>query len=188
MELFNRVYFEADKDAPGGDADNKAADKSGRTFSQDEVNAIVLKAVEKETAKVLQKSEQKLNEIREAEKLKGMTEAERIQHENDTLKGKLKEYETAQLKNQVKLTLSEKGLPGDIADYLHVDDAEKAKSAIDFLSGYVAKEKEPLQAKITELEAKLNAANLRGAPPKAAIQPNQPDSVMSDIFKKLKGD
>lgn len=117
-------------------------------------------------AKINAKAEKKIQEIKEAEKLKSLSAEERAQAELEIANQKLKEYERKELSTQYKLELTSKGLPKEFAEYVNVADAEQAKKSIDFLSGYTEKIIKEKDAKIKELEEELKNIKLRGPIPK----------------------
>lgn len=149
-----------------------------------EQQELVNKIVARELAKVQTKTEKRIAEIQEAEKLKNMSEEERRQAELESYKKKVAEYEKQHLISQFKVELSEKGLPAKYADVIPVGDAEQAANAVKFLSDYVAEIKTQYEAKITELETQLKNAGLRGAPPKS-ITPAPAEDGVSAKFREM---
>lgn len=130
---------------------------------QEFINSLIAK----EYKKINDKAEKKMQEMAEAEKLKNMTDAERMQAELKAAKEKIANFERQQLINQYEIELAEKGLPKEIAKYIPVSEAEAAKEVVDRLGSYRASVEEPLKTKIAELEEELKNASLRGYPPKS---------------------
>jgi len=163
--MFNKIYYEANTGADGGGATTPqpTTEPVARSFTQDEVNALMAK----EKAKFEKVTQSKLAEIEEAQKLASMSEAERDKAEKAKLKEELNQYKNEKLATQFKLELSSKTLPPDFADFIPVQDAEKAKAAVDFLAKYKTDIASVLQKEIDDLKQQLTNANLRGVTPKA---------------------
>lgn len=129
-------------------------------------------------AKFEAKAEKKAKEIEQAEKLKGMSEQERVKEELKIEKEKRQALENEKLVNQFKIELTTKGLKGDFADLIPVQDAEKAKKAVDFLSEFKTEIETPYIEKIKNLEEQVRNATLRGTTPQIvgnkAIAPKMP--------------
>jgi hypothetical protein len=136
--------------------------KPAKTFTQEEVNALIAK----ETGKVEARISKKLSDIEEAEKLKTMSEAERHAAELKKRDEKIAEYEREKLTAQYKAELATKGLPPEIADVLPVANAEAAAAAIKGLQKMMSEKDKAIK----DLQEQLNNANLRGKPPQAPTQ------------------
>lgn len=142
------------------------------TFTQKQ-QEFINNLIAKEYKKINDKAEKKIQEMAEAEKLKNMTDAERMQAELKAAKEKIANFERQQLINQYEVELTAKGLPREIAKYLPVTDADSAKEVVDYLGSYKTAVEEPLKAKITELEEELKNANLRGFIPRSVGTDNK---------------
>ncbi len=112
------------------------------TFSPEQ-QEYVNKIVARELKRMQDKTDKKILEIQEAEKLKNMSEEERRQAEIEGYKKKIADYEKQGLVNQFKTELATKGLPSEYADFIPVADAEQASKAVKFLEDYSAKIKAP---------------------------------------------
>lgn len=179
MYQWNKFY-EAETGLPNGGegvpqlkTEPKTEPKPDKTFTQEEVNALVAK----EKAKYEKVTAAKLQEFEEAQKLAKMSEAERQAIEFKKMQEKLQEYESKDLVNQFKLELTNKKLPSDFAEHIPVGNAEKAKAAVDFLSKYTDEVMAPLNARIEELTKQLKNASLRGEPPKSPSGTAAPKSI-----------
>lgn len=108
--------------------------KAEKTFTQDEVNAMIEKRLAREKAKA---EEQKA----EAEKLASMNAEEKLRYEyekkNAELEAKLKEFNAKELKQESISILQEKGYSVEssrkLAELLNLTDAETAKASIETL-------------------------------------------------------
>lgn len=119
----------------GGDGDEGKGNEGGeKTFTQDEVNRILKRELEKR-----EKSYQKkIDDARtEAERLARMSEQERAEHERAQreadYENRIKELERRELSTQVREMLIEKGLNPEFTQLIPMENAETAKAAIDNL-------------------------------------------------------
>lgn len=170
FQNWHKTFYELDTGTKSGGGTEPikaeptpAEPKPIKTYTQEELNAIIAK----EVGKVEKITQSKLKELEEAERLKGMSEAERQAAELKKAREELNQYKNEKLATQFKLELSNKTLPPDFADFIPVADAEKAKAAVDFLAKYKADITSVLQKEIDELKQQLTNANLRGVTPKA---------------------
>lgn len=155
---------------------------------EDKLKEASRKAYERAEKRVEERTAAKLKEIEEAEKLKSMSESEKQEAILKQYQAKIAEYEQKELKSQFKIELSESGLPQEYADIIPVNDADKAKEAINFLKNFKASLIEPYEKRTKELEAQLKAAQLRSPAPRATdsslIQSASP--IFADAFNKIK--
>ena len=111
--------------------------KQVKTFTQDDVNSIVAKRVDK----LNKQWEEKFNALEESIKLQSMSEAERQEHDytkrladlearEKALADKENAYNKQQYHNEIESQLKAKGLPTDMADLLVGFDAETVASKI----------------------------------------------------------
>lgn len=114
------------------------------------------------------KANAKLKEIEEAERLKNMSESEQQAEKIKRYEARIAELEGERLKNQFKIELSNAGLPNELANFIPVQDADKAKDAIDFFKKFKAEMANEYEKKISELETQLKSAQMRTPAPKAA--------------------
>lgn len=139
------------------------------------------RVIAREYAKMQKKAEAKIEEFKEAERLKNMSDAERQSAELETARKRIAEFERERLVQQYSVELAEKGLPKELAELIPAQNAESAKKAIDYLANYKAQVEKPLSDRIKELEEEIKNANLRGTPPKAASGTGVVDfNAMSD--------
>lgn len=176
--------------APAAQAANATEQTdTGKVEFTPEQQAMLEKILAREAEKVQRRTEKRLQELQEAEKLKNMSDADRTVAELEQARQKLAEYEREKLAVQYAVELAEKGLPKELAAVIPVTDAEQAKAAVDALANLKKQTEAPLLAKIDELEKQLKNTNLRGTPPKApfaAAKTENASPVFQDIFKKLK--
>ena len=111
--------------------------KAEKTFSQDDVNNIVSKRVDK----LNKQWQEKFNALEESIKLSQMSETEKVEHEYNkriqaleerekALQEKENAYNKQQYHNEITSQLKAKGLPVDMADLLVGFDAETVASKI----------------------------------------------------------
>lgn len=115
--------------------------KEVKTFTQDEVNEIVKKRLEREMKKAAAKQA-------EAEKLAKMNEDEKQQYELDQWKSKAeqaeKKLEALQMRSEARRMLADKGISvsDEQLDLVVSNDAETTSANIDKLAALVAQTKE----------------------------------------------
>lgn len=138
---------------------NENTEKKGEnTFSQDDVNNIVKREIEKEKKRHAEELEQRLAE---AERLSKLDADQRAKEEFEIAKNQLAEQTEAlrqkELKIQARSELAEKGLPTELADILPLESAEVMSKAIDSIAKGVQ----------TATEARVNE-RLKGIQPSGA--------------------
>lgn len=117
----------------GGKDDKDNKDKGGKTYSEEEVNALIDKVVGQKFAK-WQKEQKKATD--EAAKLATMTAQERAEHERDELQKQLDEYKKqASMAEMAKEARkigkeAEVNIPDDILNIIIADDAETTKKSV----------------------------------------------------------
>ena len=120
-----------------GNVETTPQDTKEKTFTQDDVNSIVSKRVDK----LNKQWEEKFNALEESIKLQSMSEAERQEHDyskrladlearEKALQEKENAYNKSQYHNEITSQLKAKGLPTDMADLLVDFDAETVASKI----------------------------------------------------------
>ena len=120
-----------------GKVETTPQDTKEKTFTQDDVNSIVSKRVDK----LNKQWEEKFNALEESIKLQSMSEAERQEHDyskrladlearEKALQEKENAYNKTQYHNEISSQLKAKGLPTDMADLLVDFDAETVASKI----------------------------------------------------------
>ena len=169
MEMENQVVSEQNT----GIVETEPQDvKQEKTFSQDDVNNIVAKRVDK----LNKQWEAKFNALEESIKLSQMSEQEKAEHEYskriadlEAREKAIQERETAyskqQYHNEITSQLKAKGLPTDMADLLVGFDAETVASKISAMEQSFATQVN------SSIEAKVKAsANVPTTPEKQAKQ------------------
>lgn len=135
MEMENQVQV---SEQMTGEVETVPQDtKAEKTFSQDDVNNIVSKRVDK----LNKQWQEKFNALEESIKLSQMSETEKVEHEYNkriqaleerekALQEKENAYNKQQYHNEITSQLKAKGLPVDMADLLVDFDAETVASKI----------------------------------------------------------
>lgn len=135
MEMENQVQV---SEQMTGEVETVPQDtKAEKTFSQDDVNNIVSKRVDK----LNKQWQEKFNALEESIKLSQMSETEKVEHEYNkriqaleerekALQEKENAYNKQQYHNEITSQLKAKGLPVDMADLLVGFDAETVASKI----------------------------------------------------------
>lgn len=102
-----------------------------KTFTQDELNAIIDKRLERERKDAQARIDKA---VTEAQKLAKMNAEERAEHERQELQKKLAEREAEvtkrELRAEAKSQLSDKGLPVELAEVLPYTDADTTNAAL----------------------------------------------------------
>lgn len=130
LQLFAEQAEEA-QDTPKAD-ETEQATPPAKTFTQDELNAIIEKRLERERKDAQARIDKA---VTEAQKLAKMSADERAEHERKELQAKLAAREAEitkrELKAEAKSQLTDKGLPIELADMLPYEDAESTNAALD---------------------------------------------------------
>jgi hypothetical protein len=153
------------------------ATPTAKTFTQDELNAIIDKRLERERKDAQARIDKA---VTEAQKLAKMSADERAEHERQELQKKLSEREAEitkrELRAEAKSQLSDKGLPVELAEVLPYTDADTTNAAL------VAVEKvfrQAVEKGVTE--------RLKGNAPKVSQPAPQTPSVDDEIRKAVFG-
>jgi len=148
-----------------------------KTFTQDELNAIIDKRLERERKDAQARIDKA---VTEAQKLAKMSADERAEHERQELQKKLAEREAEitkrELRAEAKSQLSDKGLPVELAEVLPYTDADTTNAAL------VAVEKvfrAAVEKGVTE--------RLKGNAPKVSQPAPHGDSIADEIIKSMYG-
>jgi len=148
-----------------------------KTFTQDELNAIIDKRLERERKDAQARIDKA---VTEAQKLAKMSADERAEHERQELQKKLAEREAEitkrELRAEAKSQLSDKGLPVELAEVLPYTDADTTNAAL------VAVEKvfrAAVEKGVTE--------RLKGNAPKVSQPAPHGDSIADEIRKSVFG-
>jgi DNA polymerase II large subunit len=108
---------------------NEATGTEQKTYTEAEMQELLQRETDRRVSSALKKQEQKFNnKIAEAEKLRGMDEAQRRQYEYDQriaeLESREKDFALAQNKLEATKVLANRGLPVVLVDYVVADDAD----------------------------------------------------------------
>ena len=146
--------------------EKEQATPTAKTFTQDELNAIIDKRLERERKDAQARIDKA---VTEAQKLAKMSADERAEHERQELQKALAQREAEitkrELRAEAKSQLSDKGLPVELAEVLPYTDADTTNAAL------AAVEKVFRQA----VEKGVNE-RLKGNPPKVG-QPAQGTTI-----------
>lgn len=180
--MFQKVFYDAEANPAGGNPAPQPVtppSPDGKTlFTQEQLNAIIAK----ELAKVEAKSAQKQKEIEETEKLKTMTETQKQALEFQKIKDELATFKRGQFAAEYKAQLIERGLPGELAQVMPVEDAEKAQIVLENLEKFKITLLAEKDKRIEELEKELKNAGMRGTPPKSV---NTPTGGTGTVLKTI---
>lgn len=153
------------------------ATPTAKTFTQEELNAIIDKRLERERRDAQARIDKA---VTEAQKLAKMSADERAEHERQELQKKLAEREAEitkrELRAEAKSQLSDKGLPVELAEVLPYTDADTTNAAL------VAVEKvfrQAVEKGVTE--------RLKGNAPKVSQPAPHGDSIADEIIKSMYG-
>jgi hypothetical protein len=157
--------------------EKEQATPTAKTFTQDELNAIIDKRLERERKDAQARIDKA---VTEAQKLAKMSADERAEHERQELLKKLAEREAEitkrELRAEAKSQLSDKGLPVELAEVLPYTDADTTNAAL------AAVEKVFRQA----VEKGVNE-RLKGNAPKVSQPAPQTPSIDDEIRKAVFG-
>ena len=153
------------------------ATPTAKTFTQDELNAILDKRLKRERDEAEKRTQAA---ITEAQKLAKMSADERAEHEKQAHEKALADREAEitkrELRAEAKSQLSDKGLPIELAEILPYTDADTTNAAI------VATEKVfrlAVEKGVTE--------RLKGNAPKVSQPAPHGDSIADEIIKSMYG-
>ena len=166
-----------DENKNGAVGNENTEPEEKKTYTQEEVDALLQKEADRRVSQALQKQEKKNAEkMREAEKLARMNEQEKFQYELEQREKAIAEKERAlslaENKNEAGKILADKGLSLSLVDFVVAEDAETMNANINLL------EKAFKESVKREVEKRLSSSS-----PKR----NLPlDEVMTkDTFNKL---
>lgn len=135
-----RQAFEDAGDAgTGTDGDQGAADEGAgeKTYSEEEVNALIDKAIERRLARERKDAEKKTKAAEEAARLEKLTAEQKLQEKADALQKKIDELEEkearAEMAKSARKMLSEENIsiPDEIVSVLITKDADTTKDNVD---------------------------------------------------------
>jgi hypothetical protein len=153
------------------------ATPTAKTFTQEELNAIIDKRLERERRDAQARIDKA---VTEAQKLAKMSADERAEHERQELQKKLSEREAEitkrELRAEAKSQLSDKGLPIELAEVLPYTDADTTNAALAAVEKVF---RAAVEKGVTE--------RLKGNAPKVSQPAPQTTSVEDEIRKAVYG-
>lgn len=153
------------------------ATPTAKTFTQEELNAIIDKRLERERRDAQARIDKA---VTEAQKLAKMSADERAEHERQELQKKLSEREAEitkrELRAEAKSQLSDKGLPVELAEVLPYTDADTTNAALAAVERVF---RAAVEKGVTE--------RLKGNAPKVSQPAPQTPSVDDEIRKAVFG-
>ena len=157
--------------------EKEQATPTAKTFTQDELNAIIDKRLERERKDAQARIDKA---VTEAQKLAKMSADERAEHERQELQKKLAEREAEitkrELRAEAKSQLSDKGLPVELAEVLPYTDADTTNAALAAVEKVF---RQAVEKGVTE--------RLKGNAPKVSQPAPQTPSVDDEIRKAVFG-
>lgn len=163
--------------------------KEVKTFTQEELDAIVKDRVARETKKIAAEKQKAMElelrvELEEAEKLAQMSEAERerakaekerkkFEKERKMFEEEMRAFNQERMLNTTMTTLSEKNLPVEFASFLRADNAEQIMENIAIFDKY-----------FNETVEKVVLERLRGRVPQTGTSKTKDYDAFLDGFKK----
>lgn len=114
------------------------ADNETKTYTQEEVEALLQKEADRRVSEALKKAEKKKEAaVKEAQKLAAMNEQEKYEYElkqrENAIAEKEKQLALMENKNEASKILAEKGISIALVDFIVAEDAETMKTNIDLL-------------------------------------------------------
>ena len=150
---------------------------TAKTFTQDELNAIIDKRLERERKDAQARIDKA---VTEAQKLAKMNAEERLEHERKAREAALKEREAEitkrELRAEAKSQLSDKGLPVELAEVLPYTDADTTNAALAAVEKVF---RAAVEKGVTE--------RLKGSAPKVSQPAPHGDSIADEIIKSMYG-
>ena len=134
-----QAFEDADDAGTGTDGDQGAADEGAgeKTYSEEEVNALIDKAIERRLARERKDAEKKTKAAEEAARLEKLTAEQKLQEKADALQKKIDELEEkearAEMAKSARKMLSEENIsiPDEIVSVLITKDADTTKDNVD---------------------------------------------------------
>jgi len=156
---------------------NEQATPPVKTFTQDELNAIIDKRLERERKDAQARIDKA---VTEAQKLAKMSADERAEHERQELQKALAQREAEitkrELRAEAKSQLSDKGLPVELAEVLPYTDADPTNAALAAVEKVF---RQAVEKGVTE--------RLKGNAPKVSQPAPQTPSIDDEIRKAVFG-
>ncbi len=153
------------------------ATPTAKTFTQEELNAIIDKRLERER----KDAQSRINKaVTEAQKLEKLSAEERLEHERQEREKALAQREAEitkrELRAEAKSQLSDKGLPVELAEVLPYTDADTTNAALAAVEKVF---RQAVEKGVTE--------RLKGNAPKVSPPAPQTPSVDDEIRKAVFG-
>ena len=169
MENTNNVVNEEIKDT-----DVKVDTVEVKTFTQEEVNEMISKRLQRERKDIEAKVEAERKEAEELAKLSEQEKASKLlEIKEKELNEKIKAFENEKLLNETSKQLASKNLPIQFAEMLKGNDAEKTFENIQLF-----------EAKFNEAVEKVVTERLRGNAPKTTTS-SSVASITKEQFNKM---
>lgn len=148
-----------------------------KTYTQEEVDALLQKEADRRVTEALKKQERKnADKVREAEKLAQMNEQQKFEYQLEQREKAIQEKEKAlalaENKNEASKILAEKGLSLTLVDFVVAEDAETMNANISLL------EKAFKQSVKNEVEKRLGSSS-----PKKNLPPDE--AITKESFSKM---
>ena len=148
-----------------------------KTYTQEEVDALLQKEADRRVTEALKKQERKnADKVREAEKLAQMNEQQKFEYQLEQREKAILEKEKAlalaENKNEASKILAEKGLSLTLVDFVVAEDAETMNANISLL------EKAFKQSVKNEVEKRLGSSS-----PKKNLPPDE--ALTKEAFSKM---
>lgn len=157
---------------------NTGAGEQPKTYTQEEVNALLQQEADRRVTQALKKAEEKkAAAVKEAQRLAAMNEQEKYEYElqqrENAIAEKEKQLALLENKNEASKILAEKGISISLVDFIVAEDAETMKSNIDLLDKCF---KDSVKAEVEK--------RLKSATPKTNVQVNT-DEMTKEKFIKM---
>lgn len=122
----------------GAETTTATENNEPKTYTQEEVDALLQKESDRRVTEALKKAEKKnQDKVKEAQRLAQMNEQEKYEYElkqrEEAIEAKERALTLAENKNEASKILSEKGLSLSLVDFVVADDADTMKYNIDIL-------------------------------------------------------
>ena len=152
----------------------KVDEVQAKTFTQDEVNEMISKRLQRERKDIEAKIEAERKQAEELAKLSEQEKASKLlELKEKELNDKIRAFENERLLNETSKQLASKNLPIQFAEMLKGNDAEKTFENIQLF-----------EAKFNEAVEKVVSERLRGNVPKTTTSLNSP-SITKEQFRNM---